>query len=154
MRGAGYPVAKVLVMDQGYYRYPSIAGDRIVYVCEDDLWSVSTRGGDAVRLSVSFGSCSFPRLSPDGQWIAFVSTDEGNPELYVMPSRGGEPRRLTYLGASLLSTIGWSDDAREIHFVANPAQWYEGETRPFTISRDGGDSDRIGVPILPPTSTL
>ena len=39
----------------------------------------SGAGGDAVRLTVSFGTCSFPRLSPDGAWIAFVSTDEGNP---------------------------------------------------------------------------
>jgi tricorn protease len=125
-------------MDQGYYRYPSIAGDRIVYVCEDDLWSVPASGGDGVRLTVSFGSCSFPRISPDGASIAFISTDEGNPELYVMPSRGGEPRRLTYLGATLASTIGWSDDGNEIFFVANPTTWYEGETRPFAISRDGG----------------
>jgi tricorn protease len=126
-------------MNQGYYRYPSIAGDRIVYVCEDDLWSASAQGGDAIRLTVSFGTCSFPRISPDGEWIAFVSTDEGNPELYVMPARGGEPRRLTFLGATMTSTIGWSHDGTEILFVGNPTTWYEGETRPFIIARDGGD---------------
>ncbi len=132
-------------MDQGYYRYPSIAGDRIVYVCEDDLWSVSASGGDGVRLTVSFGSCSFPRLSPDGAWIAFISTDEGNPELYVMPSRGGEPRRLTFLGATLAQTIGWSEDGSEIYFCANPTTWYEGETRPFAISRDGGTPRELNL---------
>jgi tricorn protease len=132
-------------MDQGYYRFPSIAGDRIVYVCEDDLWSVGIQGGDAVRLTVSFGTCSFPRLSPDGAWIAFASTDEGNPELYVMPSRGGEPRRLTFLGAPMVSTIGWSGDGTEILFVANPTAWYDGETRPFTIAREGGEARELGI---------
>jgi tricorn protease len=132
-------------MDQGYYRYPSIAGDRIVYVCEDDLWSVSAQGGDAVRLTVSFGTCSYPRFSPDGAWIAFVSTDEGNPELYVMPARGGEPRRLTFLGAAMASTVGWSDDGSEIFFVGNPTTWYEGETRPFRIARDGGEPKELDL---------
>ena len=125
-------------MEQGYYRYPSIAHDRIVYVCEDDLWSVPATGGDGVRLTVSFGTCSFPKISPDGESIAFISTDEGNPELYVMPSRGGEPRRLTFLGATLAWTAGWSADGSEIYFVANPTSWYEGETRPFAIPKDGG----------------
>lgn len=125
-------------MDQGYYRYPTIARDRIAYVCEDDLWSVSAQGGNAVRLTVSFGTCSFPRLSPDGELIAFISTDEGNPELYVMPARGGEPRRLTFLGSTLAWTTGWSEDGSEIYFVANPTAWYEGETRVFAISKDGG----------------
>ena len=68
-------------MDQGYYRYPTIAGGRIVFVCEDDIWSVSAGGGTAARLTASFGSCSFPRLSPDGTTIAFVSTDDGTPEV-------------------------------------------------------------------------
>jgi tricorn protease len=125
-------------MDQGYYRYPSIAQDSIVYVCEDDVWRVSTQGGDATRLTVSFGTCSYPRLSPNGESIAFVSTDEGNPEVYVMPARGGEPRRLTFLGATLVWTTGWSADGSTIYFVANPSGWYEGETRPFSISKDGG----------------
>ncbi|MFY9631186.1 MAG: PDZ domain-containing protein [Candidatus Cybelea sp.] len=132
-------------MDQGYYRYPTIAGDRIVYVCEDDLWSVSARGGDAVRLTVSFGTCSYPRLSPDGRWIAFISTDEGSPELFVMPARGGEPRRLTFLGATMAWVIGWTPDGTEIAFAANPTSWYEGETRPFTISPEGGEPSELNL---------
>ena len=101
-------------MNQGYYRYPTIAGDRIVFVCEDDLWSAAADGGVANRLTVSFGMCSFPRLSPDGSRVAFVSTDEGNPELYVMPAArrcAGAPdvsRR-----RSQAAVCAWSPDGSE-----------------------------------------
>ncbi len=132
-------------MDQGYYRYPTIAGDRVVFVCEDDLWSVAATGGAAVRLTASFGTCSSPRLSPDGAWIAFVSTDEGNPEVYVMPAGGGQPQRLTFAGATLVAVVGWSADGADIHFVANPATWYEGETRPFAVARTGGPMRELNV---------
>jgi tricorn protease len=123
-------------MNQGYYRYPTIAGDRIVFVCEDDLWSVASEGGTATRLTVSFGMCSFPRLSPDGQSIAFISTDEGNPEVYVMPATGGVPERLTFLGAAQAAVAGWSADGSQIYFVANPTSWDE-QTRPFAVARGG-----------------
>lgn len=123
-------------MMQGYYRYPTICGDTLVFVCEDDLWSAPASGGNAKRLTVSFGTCVTPRLSPDGAWIAFVSTDEGNPEVYVMPSAGGAPQRITYLGSTIVQVVGWSADSREIHFAANAASWYEGETRPFIVSRE------------------
>ena len=124
-------------MNQGYYRYPTINADRIVFVCEDDLWSVPATGGPATRLTVSFGTCLTPRLSPDGETIAFVSNDEGSPEVYTMPARGGQPRRVTYLGATIAQVVGWSADGRDILFVANPTSWYEGETRPFAATPDG-----------------
>ncbi|GAC1387603.1 MAG: S41 family peptidase [Vulcanimicrobiaceae bacterium] len=124
-------------MEQGYYRYPTIAGDRIVFVCEDDLWSVAATGGPASRLTVSPGQCMTPRLSPDGQWIAFVADDEGHPELYVMPAAGGQPQRLTYFGGSLGAVSTWSADSSRIYFTSNRNAWYERETRGFSITRDG-----------------
>jgi tricorn protease len=125
-------------MTQGYYRYPTIAGDFVVFVCEDDLWSVPFSGGQAVRLTATPGACKTPRLSPDGSRIAFVANDEGHPELYVMPARGGRPERLTYLGGTQASACAWSADGSEILFVSNPNAWYMRETRGFAVAAGGG----------------
>ncbi len=132
-------------METGYYRHPTIAGDRIAFVCEDDIWSAPATGGAATRLTVSFGACSYPRLSPDGRWIAFVSTDEGNPEVYVMPAGGGPPQRLTFLGSTQAAVTGWSSDSGTIYFVANPTVWYEREMRGFSVPRSGGTPNELNV---------
>jgi Tol biopolymer transport system component len=36
-----------------------------------------------------------PAWSPDGRWIAFDTTRNGNVEIYVISPEGGAPRRLT-----------------------------------------------------------
>jgi Tol biopolymer transport system component len=36
-----------------------------------------------------------PALFPGGKWLAFDSNAEGNQEIFVMPSGGGEARRVT-----------------------------------------------------------
>ncbi len=91
----------------GYFRFPTLANDQIVFVCEDDLWTVSSTGGLSQRLTSGLGRVDTPSLSPDGKYLAYASTEEGQSEIYFMPPSGGEPKRATYLGANSIC-LGWS----------------------------------------------
>ncbi|MFZ0491670.1 MAG: peptidase, partial [Acidimicrobiia bacterium] len=108
----------------GYYRHPTIHGDAIVFVSEDDLWTVGLEGGGASRLTASPGTITFPRFSPDGTKVAFTSKDEGHPEAYVVDVGGGPLQRMTWMGA-LTQVVGWTPDGDRV-IVASDFQ------RPFT----------------------
>ena len=129
----------------GYVRTPTIAGDRIVFVCEDDLWSVDAGGGIARRLTSLAGECSLPRLSPDGTQVAFVGRDEGHPELYLMPSAGGVPRRATHLGSEVLYCCSWSRDGRSVAFSSDSGSPFVKETFAFRVAADGGEPVAAGL---------
>jgi tricorn protease len=133
------------VSPSGYVRTPTIANDTIVFACEDDLWIVESGGGIARRLTTTDGECTLPRLSPDGARLAFVGREEGNPELYVMPTAGGVPRRLTYLGSESLNGCGWSRDGRFISFTSDAGSAFVKETLPFRVDAFGGEPVALGV---------
>jgi len=97
-------------MSRAYFRFPTIFRDTVVFTSEDDLWEVGRAGGIARRLTAGRGSFRHPKYSPDGNWLAFTSAEEGHDEVYVMPSAGGDLRRLTYLGSSSIP-CGWLDPA-------------------------------------------
>jgi tricorn protease len=130
---------------QGYYRTPTISGDTIVFVCEDDLWSVAAGGGLARRLTAGPGALALPRLSPDGSTVAYVGRDEGPPEVYTIPAVGGPPRRLTFLGSDALYVSGWSPDGSEIYFTSDAGVPFVKETVAFAIGRDGGEPRRLPI---------
>jgi tricorn protease len=95
-------------MQEGYYRYPTIFGDTVVFVSEGDLWSVDLNNPIARRLSFNRGEIKYPVFSPDGRSLAFTSSDEGSSEVFIMPACGGEMRRITFLG-DVVNVIGWTN---------------------------------------------
>lgn len=129
----------------GYFRHATIYGDTIVFVCEDDLWSVPARGGIARRLTTGAGECSMPRFSPDGSRIAFICRNEGHPEVFVMPSDGDLPVRLTYQGAEIMYLAGWSADGREILFASDACSPFMRHTQGYAVSAAGGSPRNLGL---------
>jgi tricorn protease len=104
--------------NQGYLRYPSIHGDRVVFVCEDDLWLAPAEGGLACRLTAGNGDATWARFSPDGERIAFVSREEGPADVYVMPTTGGVATRLTHHG-QVRQVAAWTPDGSAIQYASS-----------------------------------
>jgi tricorn protease len=94
----------------GYYRFPAIHGDTIIFTAEGDLWSVGTKGGEARRLTSNPGEESLATISPDGKTVAFSAEYEGPTDVYTMPIDGGLPERRTWDGGA--EPAGWTPDGR------------------------------------------
>ncbi len=131
-------------MTSGYYRCPTIYQDTVVFVCEDDLWTVPAQGGIARRLTSNLGEVSYPFLSPDGSQIAFVGREDGQQEIYAMPAQGGPARRLTYLAGSIVHVAGWKADGKII-FANNAGQPFRDLQYLYMLDPAGGLPERLGI---------
>lgn len=138
-------------------RFPAIHGKQIVFGYAGDLYTVSSTGGVARRLtSDGDGYEMFPRFSPNGNWIAFTGQYDGNTEVYVMPSQGGEPKRLTYTATLERDDVSdrmgpnnivmtWRDNETVV-YRSRRTQWnaFKGE---LTLAKiDGGIPETLPLP--------
>lgn len=123
----------------GYYQRPTISGNKIVFVYEDDLWlkNVADKDPNATRLTSNPGRASDPQLSPDGKFLAYTSLDEGHPEIYVTDLDTLEPKRLTYLGEDT-RCVGWSRDGKNILFVTSAGNPFSRIFQLAEIPLEGG----------------
>jgi tricorn protease len=127
---------------QGYYRWPTVFGDRVVFTAEGDLWDAPLAGGVARRLTTAPGQEVFAMFSPDGKWIAFSGNYDGGLDVYVMPAEGGAPKRLTYDPAGSY-VAGWTPDGKVIfRTMAYSGQYI---WKVFTISPQGGYPEPVPV---------
>jgi len=84
------------------------------------------------------------QLSPDGTTIAFVVTvmdkaaNRGASDIWVVPARGGEPRRLTSSPAADMNPR-WSPDGRRIAFISTRS----GSPQIWTIDLNGGEAAQL-----------
>ena len=125
----------------GYLRFPSVWGEVVAFVCEDDLWLVSRKGGVARRLTAGLSEAGHPALSPDGDQIAFTSHDEHNREVHSIPTMGGDTRRLTWLGTKSI-VRGWTPDGR-ILFVSDVGQPFRHLVHAYAVAPEGGPVERL-----------
>ena len=124
----------------GYYRFPTISNETIVFVCEDDLWAVPISGGVARRLTSNLGATGSPQLSPNGEHLAFAGREEGPAEVYIMPALGGEAKRLTYQGSNA-SIVGWDADGENILYSSGAGSAFGAWL--WRIASEGGEPQRL-----------
>jgi len=82
---------------------------------DTDVWMASWDGSANLRLTTSPDGETSPRWSPDGRWLAFLSSrQEGKgAQVWLLDRRGGEAQRVTEIPGGV-STYAWSPDSRKL----------------------------------------
>ncbi len=118
----------------------------LVFSAFGDIWTMPAGGGRAARLTEGAARDEWPRLSPDGAWIAFQSDRSGNSDIWMMDARGGNVRRVTdHPKDDFFHT--WSPDGRYLAFSSersgNRDIWRvdlrNGELKQLTDHREADD---------------
>ena len=123
---------------------PTLSKTHISFSYAGDLWLVSREGGEARLLTSGEGTKTDPVFSPDGSMIAFSGDYDGNVDVYVMPSEGGVPRRLTHHPA-VDEVVGWAPDGKSVLFRSSRNS-YSRFNRLFTVSLEGGLPHELPLP--------
>lgn len=141
--------------DAKLMRYPDINNNLITFVYAGDIWTVDANGGDASRLTSHKGLELFPKISPDGQWIAFSAEYSGDRQVYVMPSTGGTPRQLTYYqsvgmmpprGGFDNVVLDWTPDSKSILVRMNRTPYGKRIGTYYLVPIDGGMEQSLQIP--------
>ena len=136
-------------------RFPDVHGDKVVFTYAGDLWTASSSGGTAVRLTAHPGVEVFGKFSPDGKWIAFTGQYDGDEQVYVVSASGGEPKQLTFYPARGPLTprwgydnqvYGWTNDGKSVVFKSQRDSWTLPVARLYTVPATGGPATALPMP--------
>ncbi|RMF58876.1 MAG: S9 family peptidase [Calditrichaeota bacterium] len=90
-----------------------------------DLFLVSVDGKIHKQLTYHPKTDTHPRWSKDGKQLAFISTRDGSPQIYVLDIRGGEAKKITDVPTEVAG-FSWAPDNR--HFVIETSMYPDATT--------------------------
>ncbi len=132
-------------VDARMLQNPDVSQTHIVFSYAGDLWVVAKQGGTALKLSSPTGQELFPHFSPDGSRIAYSANYDGNLDVYVVPTMGGMPTRVTYHGMSD-RLVDWYADGNSLLFASLMASGRQRFSQFYKVSAGGGMPEKLAIP--------
>lgn len=112
-----------------------------------DLWMTSWAGDTTVRLTDTPEHESTPRWSPDGHYLAFLSSRGGqdHDQVWLFDRRGGDGQRLTAFAGGV-EEYAWSPDGTRLALIVDDSEPHDSThaPRPIVIDRYAFKSDGSG----------
>ncbi|USD37607.1 amidohydrolase family protein [Ferrimonas sp. SCSIO 43195] len=97
-------------------------GTTLVFDLLGDIYQMPIDGGEATPLIQGIAWHMQPRFSPDGNYIAFTSDQDGGDNIWIMNADGSEPRPVSSENFRLLNSPAWSPDSQYLvgrkHYTA------------------------------------
>ncbi|MFC1959645.1 S9 family peptidase [Chloroflexota bacterium] len=106
---------------------------------------IAVADGRVEELTAADWACDSVKLSPDGQWIAFLTRPatlplNRLPQLAIMPAAGGEMRILAEALDRTIELFAWAADSQGIVFTARDG----GSVPVFIVPVAGGELVKVG----------
>ena len=129
-----------------------------------NLWLVDAAGTSEPRkFTTSDKRDMYPRWSPAGDELAFIATRSGKPQVWVIPTGGGEARQLTRAKRGV-GQFCWSPDCRWVVYTSQVDNEQDNKRAAEAAAKgkdkggSGGEggmpgeagSDDMAIPVLPP----
>src|SRR5437016_378611 len=132
---------RVILNEQSLYRTrPDVSpeGKRVIYSSTagaadqyDHLYVLPVTGGQPYKLTFGDHDDFHPRWSPDGEWIAYISNEDGLPALYLLETNGGAHRKMVF------KTLRWKQPMGTVRVTVRDEE--TGESVPARISGNASD---------------
>jgi Tol biopolymer transport system component len=119
-------------------------GKSLVFDMLGDLYRIDTKGGKAKPLRTGPAFDSQPVISPDGQWIAFISDASGADNLWVMKADGSAARQISF-GEDDTNLVSpeWAKDGKSVFLERYRPSYNAYELWNYTLD----DTETIIVPV-------
>lgn len=85
----------------------------------EEVWAMPLDGDRNPFQLITQGASAFAgnaKLSPDGKWLAYISNESGQLQIYVVPFRGGQGRWQVSQNGGMLPL--WSRDGKQLYYVS------------------------------------